>query len=539
MFTLITSSALLALLGVLVPVAIHLWNRRPGREVAVGSLRWLAAGANRRLRNLKLEQLWLLLLRAALVAVLAVAVAGPAWRQVLPAARGQVLLSPELQGSPALATLRPAIDSLRRRGYGLRWLAAGFPKVPGAVWRADTLMPGDSIPPKAAASLRNADFQWARVQQAAGVFAGQPLRVVTSAPLRNFQGTHPPLAANISWQTVPLVHSETWIQSAAVRGDSLRLLLGQSSERRTEFRMKSLPRPQPGGVVQAPGLPRFRFEGTATGSQLQPLANATSGKSTQPAVPVRTGPLRVLIFSGVGYLAETRTLRAGIQAAGAGIPVPVALTLTTRAPDPNAQIDWLFWLSDAPLPAVWREAVRKGTRVWQEAAGPGTATQSRVALQPGEFSEQIFRRTGPAADTAGGELVWADGFGRAVLSRRALGLGALYQLHTRLNPPWSNLADSPLLPAHLLDLLQPETRAGTAAHQVLALHDKRTLDPAQLQTPANQDSSLKNSPAKPGSGLTSFRFTDLRPWLVLVATVLFALERLLARRRDAQASSVI
>jgi hypothetical protein len=63
LFTLLTPSALLALLGILVPVAIHLWNRRPGREVAVGSLRWLTAGANRRLRNLKPEQLWLLLLR--------------------------------------------------------------------------------------------------------------------------------------------------------------------------------------------------------------------------------------------------------------------------------------------------------------------------------------------------------------------------------------------------------------------------------------------------------------------------------------------
>ena len=76
MFTLLSPFALLALLGLLVPVAIHLWNRRPGREVPVGSLRWLAAGANRRLRNLKPEQLLLLLLRATLMAVLAVALAG-------------------------------------------------------------------------------------------------------------------------------------------------------------------------------------------------------------------------------------------------------------------------------------------------------------------------------------------------------------------------------------------------------------------------------------------------------------------------------
>ena len=119
MLTFLTPTALLALLGLLVPVVIHLWNRRPGREVAVGSLRWLAAGANRRLRNLKPEQLWLLLLRAALVAVLAVAVAGPIWRTALPTSRGVVLLSTEAAGLPTLVGLKPTIDSLRGSGYAL------------------------------------------------------------------------------------------------------------------------------------------------------------------------------------------------------------------------------------------------------------------------------------------------------------------------------------------------------------------------------------------------------------------------------------
>jgi hypothetical protein len=125
LLTLTNSSALLALLGLLVPLAIHLWNRRPGREVAVGSLRWLATGANRRLRNLRLEQVLLLLVRAALLAGLALALAGPQWRQPQPAGRGQVLVSPELADGSSLAAVRPTLDSLRRRGYALRWLAAG------------------------------------------------------------------------------------------------------------------------------------------------------------------------------------------------------------------------------------------------------------------------------------------------------------------------------------------------------------------------------------------------------------------------------
>ena len=208
MLTYTNPSALLALLGLLVPLAIHLWNRRPGREVAVGSLRWLAAGANRRLRNLRLEQLWLLLLRAALLAVLALVVAGPAWRQGLPAGRGQVLVSPALAGTGALAALRPGIASLRRHGYTLRWLSRGLPLVSAAAWRADSLgqRPGSIITDSEA----SAGFYWARIRQAADTFAGQPLRVLTPAALRGAEGTHPKLPSNVSWQPLPLAAESTW-----------------------------------------------------------------------------------------------------------------------------------------------------------------------------------------------------------------------------------------------------------------------------------------------------------------------------------------
>ncbi|WP_045688874.1 BatA domain-containing protein [Hymenobacter sp. AT01-02] len=87
------TAGVLALLGLAVPVAIYLWNRRPGRVVQVGSLRWLETGANRRLRSLKPEGLLLLLVRAAIVGLLALALAYPSWQAAAPAPRGQVLLS--------------------------------------------------------------------------------------------------------------------------------------------------------------------------------------------------------------------------------------------------------------------------------------------------------------------------------------------------------------------------------------------------------------------------------------------------------------
>ena len=546
MFTLLTPSALLVLLGLLVPVAIHLWNRRPGREVPVGSLRWLAAGANRRLRNLKPEQLWLLLLRAALLAALAVAVAGPVWRQPLPVGRGQILVSPDVLGNPALGTLRPTIDSLRRRGYGLRWLAAGFPNMSGAAWRAGSAGARDSARLLSAAGPASA-HGWARVQQAADSFARQPLYVVSNALLRGFQGQHVPLPATVTWQTLPTAATKTWLQSAALVGDSLQLVLATSREAQTTFRRVTAARPRAGAEVRPAGLPLLRYETDVSGSRLV-LAKAKPEGSLVAEFPVavRTRPYRIVVYATADFSPDARYLQAALRAASAGLPVPLALNLTSTPPPPNPAPDWLLWLADAPLPPAWLAAVNHGTNVWQEAAAPGTASPATLAAAAAdEPPTALFRRGAPAGQsksTALSTAIWVDGQGRSVLTAQARGRGILYQLHTRLNPTWSELADNPSLPAHLLRLLHPDAtdaqpRTATTVNPAEAAHDQRAIDPAQLL--ASPPGALGSVPALGGAAPAAAHKTDLRPWLVLAAGLLFASERLLARRRARQLSPAL
>ena len=520
MLTLTNPSALLALVGLLVPLAIHLWNLRPGREVAVGSLRWLAAGANRRLRNLHLEQLWLLLLRAALLAALAVALAGPAWRQVRPAGRGQVLVSPTLADGGSLAAVRPTLDSLRARGYQWRWLAAGLPPLTAAEWRADSLGQARHFKGKAG-------FYWARIRQAADSFPGQPLHVLTPAALGGFGGLHPALPAGLklTWQTLPARAAADWLQAAAGSADSLRLLLGHSDERQTTFRTVRVARPRPGALLTGAALPPLRYEASAGGGQL------VSPDSAQAAVPVRTGPLRVLVYAEAGRADEARYLRAALRAAAVGLPQPLALSVSPTPPDSAQAADWLCWLSERPVPAAWRGRVRRGLHLWQGAAGPGVADTATLvtAATAGAAPIRIWRR-GAAPLPAGSLPRWADGRGRAVLATQPVGQGVVYQLTTRLSPPWSALADSPELPALLLDLLAPATRLGLDAN--LTAHDQRRLDPAQLPTPPTGPAGPTAAPP------VAYRLLDLRPWLVLLAVLLFGFERWLARRRAAPTPSL-
>ena len=122
--------------------------------------------------------------------------------------------------------------------------------------------------------------------------------------------------------------------------------------------------------------------------------------------------------------------------------------------------------------------------------------------------------------------------GRAILTRQALGQGRVYQLLTRLDPTWSTLADDPQLPARLLELLQPEPTGNSGGKQTRlaeaeAVHDRRALAPTQLPSAA-ESAALPATITPPPP---SFRTTDLRPWLVLLAGLLLLLERLLAHRR--------
>lgn len=70
-------SFLWALLGVFVPLAIHLWNKKEGKTIKVGSIKLLQESASRKSSSIILNEFWLLLLRMLLIAILVFIMAEP------------------------------------------------------------------------------------------------------------------------------------------------------------------------------------------------------------------------------------------------------------------------------------------------------------------------------------------------------------------------------------------------------------------------------------------------------------------------------
>lgn len=499
MFKLLSPSALLALGALVVPLAIYLWNRRPGRTVQVGSLRWLEAGANRRLRKLSPEQLLLFLLRVAVLALLALALAGPVWQLPSRVLRGPVLISPELLTSRGVEAVRPQIDSLRRQGHSLRLLQRGFPLVPTAAW----LLPDSAYP--ASPKPQPVDNLWARLQQATDSFPQGRIWAFTSTRLRNFQGSRPSLPRRLAWTTVPLDDSTMWVQAAfRPSPTTLTLLLGHSVEDRTTFR--TITRPVSSQPIAVPGLGNWQYQ--ASGGRTL-LVSATD------TIPVQTDAWRVWVRMTPAYAEEARHVRAALRAAALGVAMPLQLVVSADAPPAAQPLDWVFWLTDAPLPAQLKTRMTTGLHIWQVAAGPGRPTITHFAPFPEGPVVRMQRRGGAAANRA--LTLWADAAGLPLLTYTPAQKGGHYQLRTRLQAGWSELGETAELPVLLLPLLQPKPELHPA-------HDYRTLPSSLLQ----RFEDTRPAAQPPIKGTVTL---DLRVWWILAAGILWAIERLVASRQ--------
>ncbi len=114
------------LLGILVPLAIHLWNGRRGKVIAWAATAWLNPQESQSSRSLRLDQWLLLLVRVLLWSLLVLLVVGLFWKTL------------DQSGSPKIAHVvipNPQVESEFRfeleraveKGEEVFWLAQGLP----------------------------------------------------------------------------------------------------------------------------------------------------------------------------------------------------------------------------------------------------------------------------------------------------------------------------------------------------------------------------------------------------------------------------
>ncbi|PHN06650.1 BatA domain-containing protein [Flavilitoribacter nigricans] len=272
-----------ALLGLLVPLLIHLLSRKAGKVVKVGSIRHLLDANTRKFSSLRFNEYLLFALRALAVILFVLLLAGlyrmgnrtvPRW-VLLEIAPEEV---PELQKS---------LDSLQEAGYELRYLTDGFPLVEDL----------DTVP----LSTGNYPQLLEQVKR-----AGAEAIIYATNRENAFRGKMIPLPEQVRWFQLPVAGRERNWQAVRLRGDSVLILEGRTDATETTFTR--------------------RTEQIPAG---QTRIGATEGDN--PEIPIQAAsPIRIAMRLGESPASAATMLETALQAVAefAGREITINKTVT-------------------------------------------------------------------------------------------------------------------------------------------------------------------------------------------------------------------
>lgn len=223
---------LAGLLALALPLALHLWSRRPRTVIRVGSLRHLEGLPEARTWSTRLSEPLLLAVRLLLLLVVVLALAGPLVPPATPVALTRlVLLDPGIARAPDAAAL---LDSIRRSGTPIRLIAPGLPDLEAG--------PRPGPPVRLWDALAAADRLARR---------GGTIDVIARPAVTTLGGSRPALRARVVWHVPPRPGERRWIARAwRTPHDSVALLLGAGDADQVVYRRATLPHRSGGAMVR-------------------------------------------------------------------------------------------------------------------------------------------------------------------------------------------------------------------------------------------------------------------------------------------------
>ncbi len=479
------------------PLAIHLWNIRQGKILKVGSIALITAASKKSSRSLRLTDILLFIIRCLLLALVALLLAWPVWRQYIAAAktRGWILVPREILAE-TYHKYQSQIDSLRKAGYTLHEFNDGFNQL-------DTLQLGQALKNSPQPVQQETGSYWALLNRLnTRLSAKTPVYLYTNSYLKHFTGERPQTGLQLHWQTYTPADSVTrWIAQAwFTAGHTIRLVHGTSRPSGTAYQYYNINNDNRKSDFQISTRAGRAFAGL---------------KGNDNPVAIDTAALRCSVYTDVNTT-DAGYIKAALQTIARFTRRRVAVESYTNPKLIPAQQNWVFWLSEKPVPVqLQQKAQHVLNYVSGEPAVADSWLNTEAAMQPAVTDPKInlYKAIRHQYDEAA--ALWTDGFGNPVLCRYRQQQTWLYQFYSRFNPAWNDLVWDERFPQVLMKLISPVNKYDFS-------HDRRTLTHRQIMP--------LPGPATPLSNQNLIRQTDLRFSLWLIVTLLFLTERLLAHR---------
>lgn len=280
-----------SLLGLAVPVAIHMLSRKEGKVIRLGSIRHVQETSTQQFKGIKLNEILLLALRCAMIVVFSLMLSGLQCTGIT--SQKWVVVEQGVENNPSLKSV---LDSLQKDGYEKHRLSNGFP------------LAGNDTTPEV--------NYWKLAEQLAEKNLTSAV-VFASNRMENFEGKRIALPPNIKWISVPSEKIDFPLQAVRLSQDSLIVRTGSSSAKETSF----------------------TFHRTNSPPQSISVSDPDS--------------IRIALVSDESYKYDRRILIAALKTVEVSFPIRMELMESNSSDFSPSESDWCIWLSDKKIPDAY------------------------------------------------------------------------------------------------------------------------------------------------------------------------------------------
>lgn len=305
----------LTLLGLAVPLAIHLWSKKEGRTIKIGSIRLLKQSDPKKSSSIKLNELWLLLLRLLVISILVLILTAPQLKLKGKNVPVTYLIEPSLLTYENVSSIIDTLDTDAEK----RLLQAGFPEYQKEEFE------------ETAVSIPN---YWQLTREMEDL-ATDSIVIFTNAFSSGFRGKRPEISKNITWIVLDPGEPKMGVVEAVQKGDQLELISVKSDHQRLSFEKELLPLNSDGVVINANRDSVF----------------ISSSENQKWLLLNKADSLNVLVNYDEARFAEMKYISASFKAISNYLDRKIGVktiqdlhTLTTE------KYNLIVWLSEAPVP---------------------------------------------------------------------------------------------------------------------------------------------------------------------------------------------
>lgn len=200
--TFLNPTYLWALFALAIPIAIHLWSKKEGRTIKIGSIQLLEESDSKKSSSIQLNELLLLLLRLFLITVLVFIIAEAQLRKNVTTTPLTYIVEPSLLDDPRIAAIIDTLDE-----GSIRLLEKDFPEFEDVDLNAIVETPN----------------YWSLMKQMKDIRTDS-IVVFTNAFSKGIKGIRPVLDNRIQWVVLDTEMSLREPIKAERKGDSIKLL---------------------------------------------------------------------------------------------------------------------------------------------------------------------------------------------------------------------------------------------------------------------------------------------------------------------------